>query len=102
MITRRFTSEELYQLRNSLPINSVLQRLEIPYHYQGATCRFRCPNCRGHHTATHSGTNLARCFDCQRNYNTIDLVMLTQKATFVSSVKFLKELLRRQEHGEDA
>ena len=36
-------------------------------------------------------TNLARCFHCEENFNTIDLVMTIRKLDFVESVRFLQD-----------
>jgi hypothetical protein len=40
--------------------------------------RFLCPLCNGFDTAVNPKTNLARCFRCEKNFNTIDLVMFLQ------------------------
>ncbi|MBU0995897.1 MAG: hypothetical protein KJ737_25665, partial [Proteobacteria bacterium] len=49
--------------------------------------------CKNYHTGVNPETNLARCFDCKRNYNTIDLVELITGSGFVQSVQFLKRFL---------
>ena len=54
--------------------------------------RFLCPLCNGYDTAVNPKTNLARCFRCEKNFNTIDLVMLVRQADFVHSVKFLQSI----------
>jgi hypothetical protein len=54
--------------------------------------RFLCPLCREFHTATNPRTNLARCFRCQKNFNPIDIVMITQRVDFTEAVRFLRGL----------
>jgi hypothetical protein len=53
--------------------------------------RFRCPLCYNFHTATNDKTNLARCFDCQKNFNPIDMVITVENCGFVEAVKILKD-----------
>ncbi len=89
MPEKRFTSEQLYRVRNSIPIDALIKQLQIPYKISDGIFRFLCPLCNGGHTATHSETNLARCFDCQTNFNTIELAMRCRKTGFVDSVKAL-------------
>lgn len=88
---RRFSSQELFSLRNNIPINSLIEKiLIIPSGFDGTYFRFACPICGEYDTATNPKTNLARCFRCERNFNTIDLVMLCEKMNFVQSVEYLK------------
>jgi hypothetical protein len=63
--------------------------LVIPSETVHGVFRFRCPLCAGRHTAINPETNLSRCFDCEKNFNTIDLCMLVRRTDFVQSVKFL-------------
>jgi len=86
---KRFTSEQLYHLRNHIPINALICALMIPAKTSDGIFRFLCPLCNQGHTATNPKTNLARCFDCQKNFNPIDLVMILRKTGFVDSVKTL-------------
>jgi len=88
-MSSRFTSQQLYHLRNYVPINALIKALLIPFKIEDGIFRFLCPICRAGHTATNLNTNLARCFDCQKNFNTIDLVMICRKTGFVDSVKTL-------------
>ena len=55
--------------------------------------RFCCPVCNEFNTSVNSKTNLARCFDCRKNYNTIDLVMLVKGSNFIQSVNFLQRFM---------
>ena len=92
MATRRFSSQQLYRLRNDIPIDSVIKdALHIPYRISEGCFRFLCPLCNGFNTAVNPKTNLARCFHCKKNFNTIDLVMLITQSDFVNSIRFLKD-----------
>jgi reverse gyrase len=62
----------------------------LPAKVNGGFFRFLCPLCSGFETATNPKTNLARCFSCERNFNTIDMMMICRKMNFVESVKYLK------------
>ena len=88
---RRFSTKELYEIRNFIPINDLIKELMIPYKVSEGVFRFLCPLCNEGQTATNPKTNLARCFRCEKNYNTIDLYMICKKSGFVESVKMLKE-----------
>lgn len=89
---KRFRQEELDLLRYNIPIdNLICNILAIPSQKSGEKFRFRCPLCHGFNTSTNPKTNLARCFQCLKNFNTIDLVMLCRKSSFVDTVNFLKQ-----------
>mgnify|MGYP005843946759 CR=1 FL=1 len=89
-MTRRFSDEELYNVRNRIPIRHVIENLlAIPSETVHGVFRFRCPLCAGRHTAINPDTNLSRCFDCEKNFNTIDLCMRVRRTDFVESVRFL-------------
>ncbi len=88
---RRFSSQELFELRNHIPIADLIKQcLMLPFKVRGGFFRFRCPLCSGFQTATNPKTNLARCFSCERNFNPIDMVMICRKMSFVESVRYLK------------
>ena len=90
-MTRRFSSQELFELRNYIPIDTLIeQRLMLPSKTSEGFFRFLCPVCQEFQTATNPKTNLARCFRCERNFNTIDLVMICRNMSFVESVTYLK------------
>lgn len=94
---KRFSSDELFELRNLIPINMLIKDLLlIPSRISEGYFRFLCPICNEFQTATNPTTNLARCFRCERNFNTIDLVMIVNAAEFVESVNYLKDVLSRQ------
>ena len=90
-MTRRFSSQELFELRNHIPIDALIERrLMLPSKTSEGFFRFLCPVCQEFQTATNPKTNLARCFRCERNFNTIDLVMICRNISFVESVTYLK------------
>lgn len=94
---RRFSSAELFELRNSIPINAVIKDLLLmESKIIDGYFRFLCPVCNEFQTATKASTNLARCFCCQKNFNAIDLVMIVKNMGFVDSVFFLKDVLERR------
>jgi hypothetical protein len=85
-----YTDGFLRRLRNEIDIDLVIKRLRVETRNSQKILRFRCPLCHGYHTATNPKTNLARCFDCRRNFNPIDLVMAVTARSFVQTVEFLK------------
>lgn len=86
-----FTGAELFSLRNDIPINTLInEHLKIPSKISDGYFRFVCPLCGESLTATNPKTNLARCFRCERNFNTIDIVMIVLNYNFIESVSFLK------------
>ncbi len=90
-MTRRFSSQELFELRNHIPIDTLIERrLMLPSKTSEGFFRFLCPVCQEFQTATNPKTNLARCFRCERNFNAIDLVMICRNMSFVESVTYLK------------
>jgi len=91
MTRKRFTQQELHALRNHISVSSLMESvLEIPCRTIDGVFRFLCPLCGEFTTAVNPKTNLARCFRCQKNFNTIDLVMMVKKTDFLNAVRFLK------------
>jgi len=91
-----YTKQQLFQVRNEIDIDWLIhEKLSIERQFNGAW-RFRCPLCQGLNTATQKKTNLARCFSCQKNFNTIDIVIYTKKINFVPSVRLLLALLGKK------
>ncbi len=100
---KRFSSKELYVLRNDLPIKALIcDQLMLPSKIKKDLFRFLCPCCHGFNTSINPRNNLARCFHCLRNFNTIDLVMTCWKLTFVESVTFLKTYHQNTSHRDYA
>ena len=94
-----YTDGFLRRLRNDIDIDLVINRLRLERRDSKKFLRFRCPVCHGFHTATNPKTNLARCFDCRRNYNPIDLVMAVTAQSFVETVEYLKTHLADSRTG---
>jgi hypothetical protein len=91
-----FSKSELYILRNEIDMRMLIENtLRIPCRVTQGCFRFRCPLCQGFNTAVNPKTNLARCFACEKNFNTIDLVMLIRQTDFVHGVTFLQSLLQK-------
>ena len=91
-----FSKQQLHQVRNAIPMTTLINdALQLERRFD-KIWRFRCPLCGQFHTAVQIKTNLARCFDCQRNFNTIDLVIYCKKVNFAPSVEFLLQLLPKQ------
>ena len=91
-MNRRFSASELFALRNFIPIDTLIEKkLMIPSKVREGFFRFLCPLCSSFQTATNTKTNLARCFDCQKNFNPIDLVMTVQNCSFMDAVQLLIE-----------
>jgi DNA primase len=88
---KRFTQNELFELRNHIPISALIaDRLNIPSKTREGQFRFLCPLCGEFQTATNATTNLARCFRCEKNFNTIDMVMTCENTSFIETVHTLK------------
>lgn len=101
----RFSPRELFELRNSIPVDMLIrEQLQIPSKIRDDVFRFLCPMCNEFQTAVNPSTNLARCFLCEKNFNTIDLVMKVKGYGFKDSVLFLKKLIEKipsQHHAAD-
>lgn len=91
---KRFSQQELFRLRNHININTLIEKiLMTPSKFRDGYFRFLCPLCSEFQTATNPKTNLARCFRCNKNFNTIDMVMIVKKTSFLNTVNFLKGYL---------
>jgi hypothetical protein len=89
---KHYSANLLRRLRNQIPIDAVIaDLLKLEVKNDRNILRFRCPLCYNFHTATNHKTNLARCFDCQKNFNPIDLVMTVGKCGFLDAVEILKD-----------
>ena len=85
--------EKLRRIRNDVPVDDVLQRLGVPTKRREGYLRFLCPLCGDFNTATNPRTNLARCFRCKRNFNTVDLTMIVARASFLEAIGQLEARL---------
>jgi hypothetical protein len=97
-----FSSQQRYALRNDINVQMLIEKtLSIPCRMTEGYFRFLCPLCNEFDTAVNPKTNLARCFRCEKNFNTIDLVMLIRQADFVQSVKFLQSIHQKDSVCQD-
>jgi len=90
-MTKFFTRQHLYMLRNNIPLADVLSILGWPHKTRDGRVCFVCPQCSESLTAINQRTNLGRCFRCETNFNPIDLVMLINECDFVAAVHFLQQ-----------
>ncbi len=99
----QFSSKELFELRNNIPVDVLIRdHLEVPSKIRDGCFRFLCPECNEFQTAVNTATNLARCFRCEKNFNTIDLVMKIKGYRFKQSVLFLKKINGARQVSTDA
>ena len=90
----RYSKEHLRRIRNEIPISRLIADvLNIPGKLRDGYFRFLCPVCSEFDSAVNSKTNLARCFRCQRNFNSIDIVMIVNRCNFVEAVEFLNGIV---------
>jgi hypothetical protein len=102
MTNRCFSSSQLYTLRNDINVQVLIEEtLRIPSRMTEGCFRFLCPMCNGYDTAINPKTNLARCFRCEKNFNTIDLVMVVRQADFIHSVKFLQSIHQKDDQDQN-
>lgn len=74
-------------MRNRVPISRVIEALpKLATRHADGKLSFGCPLCHGFNTCVNVGPNLARCFDCEKNFNPIELVMHQLQISFVQSV----------------
>lgn len=91
-----FTKQQLFQIRNEIDIDWLINdKLHLERQFN-SIWRFQCPVCQQFNTAIQKKNNLARCFSCQKNFNTIDLVIYNKKVNFVPGVQFLLSLLEKK------
>lgn len=90
---KRFSGDMLRKLRNDIPINALIaDLLDLPNKISEGHFRFLCPVCREFVTATNPKTNLARCFRCEKNFNTIEMVMVVKQMNFREAAEYLSEI----------
>ena len=95
-MSQYYPADFLRMLRNDIPIDQVIvDLLNLEVQKDRKTIRFRCPLCYNFHTATNHKTNLARCFDCEKNFNPIDMVITVGNCGFVDAVKILKDRINQ-------
>jgi hypothetical protein len=91
----RFKAQELFALRNEIPVKWLIDVLNPAIKDWCSDSCFQCPCCQSLHTSINPTTNLARCFECRRNFNPIDLVIASRCIDFVQSVAFLRDCRRK-------
>jgi hypothetical protein len=97
-MSRRFTSKELFILRNEIEIEGLIENhLLMSVERIHGRFRFACPICACFDTSINKEKNLAKCFKCNINFNTIDMVMRHMNLDFVPSVKLLKNYHENKE-----
>ena len=95
-MSQHYSADFLRYLRNDIPIDRVIvDLLNLEVRSDCEMLRFRCPICLNFHTATKHETNLARCFDCKKNFNPIDMVITVGNCSFVEAVKILKDAIKQ-------
>lgn len=93
MAKKYFSRSQLFELRNNIGVDTLIKEvLHVPCKSRQGRFSFLCPLCKQFDTSINYKTNLARCFACEKNFNTIDLVMAIMQSDFVDSVRFLKKL----------
>jgi len=90
---RRFSKNDLFELRNQIPIQQLMEDLQVPFINENNTFRFLCPICKGYNTSIKYDKNLGRCFNCNENFNTIDIAIKIRTTDFVDNIKYLKRYL---------
>jgi DNA primase len=90
-MSRRFSPRQLTYLRNQVPISRVIEALSGLAVRHDGKLHFKCPLCHAVNTSVNIEPNLARCFDCRKNFNPIELVMHQRQISFVESVKWLMQ-----------
>lgn len=91
---KRFSADELRALRNEIPIDRLIEDvLSIPAKRIEGFFRFLCPICNEFQTAVKPATNLARCFRCEMNFNTIEITMRVKNIGFRESAMYLTDIL---------
>ncbi len=85
----------LRRIRNDLPMPvaiAALGREGPPAKMSEGYFRFLCPRCGEMRATVNPRNNLAHCFCCKKNLNTIDL-LITEGYDFLSAVALLKRWL---------
>lgn len=90
---RYFPDDELRRLRNQIAFERLFAHLNWPHKQRNNQLAFLCPRCGEYHSAVNPRTNLARCFQCDTNFNPIDFTIAVQHCDFVQAVCYLKPLL---------
>jgi DNA primase len=95
-IMKTFDSQTLHALRNAIPMQRLIPMLHLPHKHREGFLRFLCPSCSEMNSAVNPRTNLARCFTCNRNFNTIELTMASRGIPFKQAVQDLLPLVTQK------
>ena len=88
--------DRLRQLRNEIDFSHLFRRLGWPWKRRDdGVILFVCPECSESETSVNPKTNLARCFRCEMNWNTIDFTKAVGRMEFLEAYGFLEEMLPR-------
>lgn len=99
-MAKRFSDEQLRQLRNEFPFPLLLQRLRWPHKRRDGQLVFVCPRCGESRSDLNPQENLVRCFVCERNFNPIDFVIAARRCEFVDAVGYLLSLAEQTAESE--
>ena len=98
-IIRRDT---LREIRNRIDFSHLFRRLGWPWKRRGdGVILFVCPRCSESQTSVNPKTNLARCFRCEQNWNTIDFMIEAGRKEFLEAYDYLEEMLPRPPDPDD-
>lgn len=90
----RLSKALLHDLRNKIPVRGLIENeLGVRCETESGVFRFECPLCGSFHTSVMKNQNLARCFECEINFNPIDMVIAVKKTEFRPSANWLVKLL---------
>jgi len=92
-MSKCYSAESLYCLRNGIPINTVISVFEWPHKEGDGDFRFLCPCWLEFDTAINPATNLGRCFHCEKNLDSVDFVIRVQTCDFLEAVDYLSPFL---------
>jgi len=88
-MSKRFTDQQLRQLRNEVPFPALLARLRWPHKRRDGQLVFVCPRCGESRSDLNPQENLVRCFACGTNFNPIDFTIAARRCDFVEAVGYL-------------
>jgi hypothetical protein len=88
-MSRYFTDEQLWQLRNEISLPKLLRSLDWPHKRRDGQLVFVCPYCGESRSDLNPQENLLRCFHCETNFNPIDFTMAARKCNFLDAVHYL-------------
>lgn len=101
-MSTRFTKEFLFKVRNRINLELVVSEvLKIESYTENGIFRFRCTDCKQYSAAVNLKNNLARCFSCCKNFNSIDLVIKEKNITFKNAVNLIVEFQKNMHNNNN-